>query len=352
MALQKDKSLKGNINISFEDLTTDKEHNPFTIKDATGKEYYANMWAYLNFFFENIQLKHIGTDYIYIDGMRPDLFIDMYVKKSKVEDIKIIEKFVFDTTCYGLQNEMMELYNIHINWFALYGLCEFIKEVINRRLVVIFKPTIQDILDNIGDRANFGECSFRTKDGKTIISNTKLLLDTVYNSLIANKSEELYFDKIGRKVDYYTKEYGQMEFVKYLSNFFHHYFDIKRRKNGYITPTEQKIICCMLPLFGFSQESVQESRYRQLMNSKYKSVDHLFPLNFPGIFESKLNLYVEFLTFKQIKNGKINPLDNIHNPYDEFSINMGESPDLSLFFEIAAGIMGESSYTKELKNNP
>lgn len=352
MALQKDKSLKGKINFSYDDFTTDKEHNPFAIKDPSGKVYYANMWEYLNFFFEKIQHKHIGNDYIFIDGMRPDLFIDMYVNKSKVEDKKAIEKFIFDTTCYGLQNEMSELYNVHINWFALYGLCEFIKEIINRRLVVLLKPTIQDTLDFIGDRANLESCSFHTKDGKVVNSDTKLLLDTVYNSLIENKSEDLYFDKIGRKVDYYTKEYGQLEFVRYLSEFFHFRFDIKRRKNGYITLTEQKIVCCMLSLCGFSPEPVQESRYRQLMNSKYNSADHLFPLNIPGCIETKLNLYVEFLTYKQIKNGKINPLEKIHNPCEEFSINMGESPDVSLLIEIAAGIIGDSSYTKELGNNP
>lgn len=352
MALQKDNSLKGNINISYEDLTTDKEHNPLTIKDGSGKVYYANMWAYLGFFFEKIQHKHIGSDYIYIDGMRPDLFIDMYVKKSKVEDFKVIERFVFDTTCYGLQNEMKELYNVHINWFALFGLCEFIKEIINRRLVVLLKPTIRDTLEIIGNRANFGECSFRTKDGKVVNSDTKILLDTIYNSLLENKSEEFFFDKIGRKVDYYTKEYGQIEFVRYLSSFFHHYFDIKRRKNGYITLTEQKIVCCMLPLFRFSPEAVQESRYRQLMSCKYEPADHLFPLNIPGIFETKINLYVEFLTYKQVKDGRINPLEKIHNSYDEFTINMGDAPDLSLLIEIAAGIIGESSFTNQLGNNP
>lgn len=101
------------------------------------------------------------------------------------------------------------------------------------------------------------------------------------------------FDRIIKKIDVYTKEYGQIEFLRYISKFLHDYFSsVKRRKNSYLTTTEQKLVCYLLKFFDFSPEIVTESRFRQLFNNKYKAVDHIMPLIFPGLLETKIKLYL------------------------------------------------------------
>ena len=341
--IPRDKNKKGMISFSSEDFTSDTKHNVVTVSDPSGKTLTVDMWKYAIYFFVNIQYKKISENSIYVDGIRIDKYIEYYIKEKKLFNI---ESFLMDSTCYGLQQEMQEKYNTHINWVALYGLCMYIREIINRRLAVLLKPSVKDILDVLKSGNNLKDIRFSTKDGGQCKADSIELKKIVFSALKESSDETVEFYKIVKKVDVYTKEYSQIEFVRYISVFFHEYFgEVKRRKNSYLTRTEQNIICYLLKFFDFTPEIVQESRFRQLFSSKYKPVDHLFPLSIPGIIKSKAQIYLEFIPYRIWSKGLINPLKakSLHQEEGnvrKLSINMGEKPDISEIISVIDGLYG------------
>ena len=341
--LSRDKKKEGIINFSSEDFTSDTKYNVVTVKDASGKTLTIDMWRYAIYFFDKIQYKNISKSSVYIDGIRIDKFIEYCIKEKKLLNL---ESFLMDSTCYGLQQEMQEKHNTHINWVALYGLCMYIREIINRRLAIKLKPSIKEILDEIKSEDNLMEITFTTKDGIECKADSIDLKKVFFCALKESSDETAEIYKIVKKVDVYTKEYGQIEFVKYISRFFHEYFsEVKRNKNSYLTPTEQRIICYLLKFFGFTKELVQESRFRQLFNSKYKPVDHLLPLSIPGIIHSNKSIYLEFIPYRIWSKGLINPLKakSIHQEAKnkEFTMNMGENLDISEIINVIDGLYGK-----------
>lgn len=341
--LTRDKNKEGIINFSSEDFTSDTKNNVVRVTDSSGKTLTVDMWKYAIYFFVNIQYKKISENSIYVDGIRIDKFIEYYIKEKKLVNV---ESFLMDSTCYGLQQEMQEKHNVHINWVALYGLSMYIREIINRRLAVLLKPSIKDIVDEIKSENNLKEIIFSTKDGSKCQADSIELKEIVFNALKESSDETVEFYKVVKKVDAYSKEYAQIEFVRYISVFFHEYFDgVKRRKNSYLTRTEQNIICYLLKFFGFTPEIVQESRFRQLFNSKYKPVDFLFPLSIPGIINSKKQIYLEIIPYRIWSRGLINPLKakSLHQEEGSIikrSINMGEKPDISEIINVIDGLYG------------
>lgn len=342
MALTKDKNKKWTMNFSSEDFIPVTNDSIVVVEGPDGHKVAINLWMYANYFFNNIQEKQVSGGLLYIDGIRIDKFKEYFVKENK---IKNISKFIEDSTCYGLQQEMQELHNTHINWVALYGLCMYIREIIDRRLALLLKPTIKETLVEIGDKSNLDSVTFNFKNGNSHSSDFFLLKDYVVKSLKECEDETVGFHKIVRKVDVYTKEYGQLEFVRYISRFFHECFsNVKRRKNSYLTATEQRIICYLMKFFEFSPEVVQESRFRQLFNSKYKPIDYFMPLSIPGIYEANAKVYMEFLPYSIWKKGKINPLNSkeLHkqNFLGNIKMNMGDRPDISELLKVIDGMFG------------
>lgn len=323
-----------------EDFTTDTKYNPISVKDAAGKELTLNMWPYAFWFAENIQETVISKEEVYVDGVRIDCFVDLFIKENRVRDI---EKYILDHTCEDFQKQMSEKYNVHVNVVALYALCCFIKEIINRRLALLLKPSIKETLEEIGEKEHIKDITFSLGDGKSHTSSAGLLKETLVKALKETDDSSYEFYKVVKKVDVYSKEYGQIEFVRFLSKFFHEYFKIHRRKNSYLTSEEQHIIRYFLNYFGFAPVIATESRFRQLFNSKVKPVDHFFPLNIPGVFESNCVIYLELLTYSEWKNGRINPLH--HTPADigKLTIQMGKNPDVSEIIKIAKDCYGPSS---------
>ena len=249
-----------------------------------------------------------------------------------------------DKTSCALCEEMETLHNTHVNWIALYGLCSYIREIINRRLALLLKPDLKDTLSEIQGLENIDSISFELKNGRIHTTDFCEVKKIIWESLKNSDEPTIGFHKILKKVDVYTQEYGEIEFVRYISRFFHEYFSgVKRRKNSYLTITEQKIICFLLMYFGFSPEKVQESRFRQLFNSKYNAIDHIMPLNIPGFFESNVKLYLEYIPYKIWSRGKINPLKEkeMHQEalIHEFTMQMGESPDLKELLNYVNGII-------------
>ncbi len=342
--LKRDNNKKGVVAFSNEDFTSDTKFNVVNIVDASGKTITIDMWKYAVYFKDNIQYKLISEKLVYLDGIRLDKYVEYYIKEKKLTNI---ENFLMDSTCYGLQLEMQEKHNTHINWVALYALCMYIREIINRRLAVLFKPSIKEILDEIENESNLKEIIFCTNKGKKCQDDSITLKKIIFNALKDSSDECVEFYKIVKKVDVYTKEYAQIEFVRYISRFFHDYFNgVKRRKNSYLTNTEQKIICYLLKFFEFTTEIVQESRFRQLFNSKYKPIDHFFPLSISGIFESNMQIYLEFIPYRIWSKGPIDPLKakSIHQEanFDSITMNIGEKPNISELLNVIDGIYGDS----------
>lgn len=342
MGLTKDKNKKWTMNFSSEDFTPVTDETIIVAEDPDGHKVGINLWMYANYFFNNIQEKEVSGGLLYIDGIRIDKFKEYFIKENK---IRTINEFLEDSTCYGLQQEMQELHNTHINWVALYGLCMYIREIIDRRLALLLKPTIKETLEEIGDRSNLKSITFNFKKGEPHNSDFFLLKENIVKTLEKCKDDTVEFHKIVRKVDVYTKEYGQIEFVRYISRFFHECFSkVRRRKNSYLTATEQRIICYLLKFFEFSSEVVQESRFRQLFNSKYEPLDHFMPLGIPGIMEAKTKVYMEFLPYSIWKKGKINPLKSPEMHKQNFqrniNMNMGNMPDISELLKVIDGMFG------------
>ncbi len=298
---------------------------------------------YAEYFYENIQENITSGGMLYIDGIRLDKYKEYFENEKKYLNIS---NFLEDSTCCRLQQEMQELHNTHINWVALYGLCMYIREIIDRKLALLFKPTIRETLDEIGDKDNLDSITFNLKGGVSHNSDFFVIKEQIIKTLKECNDETYEFHKIVRKVDVYTKEYSQIEFVKYISKFFREYFpNVKRRKNSHLTTTEQRIICYLLKFFEFTPEVVQESRFRQLFNSKYKPTDHYMSLQFLGL--EKAQIYFEVIPYSIWKLGKINPQKSaelhrqiFQSKKQKIKMNMGEMPDISELLKVIDGMYG------------
>lgn len=314
MAIKKNSEYRGRINISSDDLTNDEIHNNIQFEDSTGQKLLVDMWCYVRYFYEKIQDKNIDNGFVYVDGcLTPVIYCKKFVQDTDKERVnkkmKSLEGFISDSTCYDFQNKIYDKYNVHINWIALYGLCIYIKEIIDRRYCIILKPSIKEILNEISNSEGVNEITITMKNGKKISTSYSGIIENLVNSLKNSEDETYGIDRMEKKVDVYTKEYAQVEFVRYISRFFHDYFNVKRRQNSYLSNEEQELIRYLLYFFSFSPEIITDSRLRQLMTSKYSCPKHLQFLNLPGIFESNLAIHLEYLTYTDINKGKINPLN-------------------------------------------
>lgn len=329
------------IALSQEDFSLDTKYNIVSAVDQTGRTVAVDTWKYAIYFFENIQRKDISERSIYIDGIRLDRFIDLFIKGKHHQRI---EDFIRNKTSLTLYWEMLEKHGVHINWIALYGLCSYIQEIINRRLAVKLKPTLKETIGELGGIENLDCITFQLKNGNSHVTDFPEVKQIIWESLNSAEEPSYGFHKIVRKVDVYTHEYGEIEFVRYISRFMHDYFStVKRRKNSYLTITEQKIVCFLLNYFGFSPEKVQESRFRQLFNSKYDAIDHIMPLSIPGWLESNVKVYLEYIPYSIWKKGRINPLKEkvLHweSSLTQFTMKMGENPDLTELMNLISGII-------------
>ena len=333
--------IKQYVSFSQEDFSSDMKNNIVHATDSTGKTVAVDTWKYARYFFDKIQRKDISKESIFIDGIRLNKYVEIFKKENHAQ--KIVD-FISDKTSCSLYKEMETLCNTHINWVALYGLCSYIREIINRRLALLLKPTLQDTISEIKALENIESISFGLKDGNNHTTDFCEIKKIIWDSIKNSNETTVGFHKIVKKVDIYTQEYGEIEFVRYITKFLHEYFnEVKRRKNSYLTITEQKLVCFLLKYFGFAPEKVQESRFRQLFNSKYNATDHIMPLNIPGFFESNVKLYLEYIPYKVWSKGKINPLKekDMHKEafVNQFTMQMGDKPELKELLDYIAGII-------------
>ena len=343
-----------NINSDFifssSDFTADSTYNSIELSDANGKSLFVNQWEYAFYLYTQC-LEHTPSN------NRKEVYIREYplhafMKKTKSTTTgwaNELAEFMSKLSALGYQKEMRNKLNAHINCIALYFLGAYVRHIIHNKRVILFKPTIADTLKMVEKAENVTNITFTTKKGDKIESDSANLIKSMFTMLssqVENNNNNTYeFHKIEKAIKVYRKEYGQILFIRYLSKFFHDYYNVDRRKNSYISLTEQHIICFMMKFFGFSVEMVSESRYRQLFNSKFEETYNMTSLPIPHATKT---IYIELplLTYSVWKEKPLDPmLQSLHFKKEfkpQISIAMGDNSDC---------IMPLSEYLSDILNN-
>lgn len=254
-----------------------------------------DIWSYCQFFAENVQIKITEEKY---DGISLEDYAEIFDQGRHGLIGKFIE-FIRDGRICDFQKEMYDSYHICVNAWALCNLCLFINEIINRKYVVLLKPTIADTLAEIKD---LDSITFTNKDGSTTISRNEKLKSAILSVLKENKNNEYETEEFAYRKDIFTNEMAQIEFFYYLSTFFEQFFKIKRR--GKLSNMESFIIGYFLKWFKLSIEIVKPSRLRQF-RMKFSCLTPYSMYRFPN----GLILQCQFIKYKDWRHGKkINPL--------------------------------------------
>lgn len=266
-----------------------------------------DVWCYVDYFSSEIQYKEISEEYIFIDGIRLDRFKNrLYASFDDIQNL--LQSFLSDKQSIALQTDMQVKYKVYVNLNSLYYLAIYVKEIINSRIVALLNPTMRDMVQEIGIYENIDVIEFKLRDGNSCETDQSKLKKIIYSLLKIDKNSEYEIKEFVSATNVYTNEYSQVEFVKYMSEFFHKYFLIKRRVNSYLTTTEQNIICWLLRCLELSPVVVSNSRFRQLFNCRYSKLSYKMPLHIPGIINIKGSYSLDILPYGLWKNGKINPL--------------------------------------------
>lgn len=265
-----------------------------------------DIWEYCRYFADYIQLR---TDDI-ADGIDIMSYADkhgfrVFGDNSKMEQQKAFMETLFSFTADGrickFQKDMASIYKMRVNAMALCSLCLFINDIIHQKLVVLLKPTLEDVTNSI---SNLSSVTFTNQDGSTISSDNELLLASIKKAIPHEVKTVYVADRIVDRKDVFTKELMQIEFFYYLSHFFNQYFKIKRR--GLLTDLESEIIGYFLKWFGLSPVEVTNSRLRQLrMNFKLVESYHIYELSTGN---TKIKVQWQFIKYSDWSKGKINPL--------------------------------------------
>jgi len=302
MVKDKGEKYKHQIKIHPDDFEKESE-----LMDENGNIIHAlDIWEYCRYFADNIQLRiddmFDGIDLRSFANKRGFLF---YGDDSKKEQQKSFMDKLFAFTANGricyFQHEMETYYNKRINAMALCTLCLFINDIIHQKLVVLLKPTLEEVANAI---TNLKSVTFTNKDGSSVCSDNAQLIASIKKAIPHSEDNQLEAYKIVDRQDVFTKELMQIEFFYYLSQFFNQFFDIKRR--GLLTNLESEIIGYFLKWFGLSPVEVSTSRLRQLRMNFDKVEEY-------DIYEMKVNdksikVQWQFIRYSDWIKGKINPL--------------------------------------------
>lgn len=315
----------------FTDLT-DEEGNK--IHDENGKTIPAiDIWKYAVYFAENIQKRVDFPSVTAWDGLSLENFNNEWHIFDNPEEIN---RFGRDKAIRNFQIEMNRLYGQKVSAFALYTLCCFVERIVSNKYVFLLRPSIEETLAELRD---VNKIIFENSDGTKVESSYTPLINKIIEKARELDSKSYEVEKIVKRQEVF-KDVVQAEFVWYLSEFFHHYFPIKRKGSGciesYVTATEQRIITYFLWFFDFAKDNrryedpedekkemerkkrrgeangevVSSSRFRQLRNHKgiFKSEWQLFPIDDEGHNTPVQFEYLRYSDWKNIgnrKNGKI-----------------------------------------------
>ena len=303
-SMEEDKS-KNKIHV----IRSDFDEEVTFYDEKGGPVYGIDIWCYCKFFAEHIQLMYGDNNF---DGLSLYEYADIVENNQRDYLVRLIE-FNKDGNVYDFQMKMQEKHNVHINAWALCNLCLFIDKIVHRKLVVLLKPTIADTIGEIHDLESV---TFTNKDGSSVTTKNKTILEQVKGALKHDGEDGYEVDRIVDRQEVFTKELLQIEFFYYLSTFLQKFFTIKRR--GLLTPAEMKMCGYFMKWFGLSAEVVTDARLRQFrMKFDQVSVGSISVLPVNG---KDVSVQWEFIKYKDWKDGKINPLK-----HDIESLMEGES---------------------------
>lgn len=265
-------------------------------------------WCYCEYFAENIQ-KRNGE---FMDGLHLYTFADRWeATEDKYKDE--FHKFIADENINIYLREMQKK-GINVNVFALFTLCYFINTIIHEKKVLLLKPTIEDLAEEL---EKVSKMTLYSENGKRIDTDNSSLLELVNNRL-HEKNDDIkryYPYKLVDREDIFVRETLQIEFVYYFSAFLNSYFDVKRKNGGLLCVPEQELLCHLLHWFDLSSSVVSPSRFRQLKDD-YEFNESIFPFmpirNDYGVYESIPLIIVKYRDWKCGKG-----LDPRENPLSE-----------------------------------
>ena len=265
-----------------------------------------DIWEYCRYFADYIQLRTDdmadGIDIMSFADKHGFLYLD---DDSKKEQQKAFMETLFSFTADGrickFQHDMASIYKKRINPMALCALCLFINDIIHHKLVVLLKPTLEEIANSV---TNLQSVTFTNEDGSSISTDNELLIESIKKAIPNDSRDQLEAYKIVDRQEVFTKEVMQIEFFYYLSHFCNQYFKIKRR--GLLTDLESEIIGYFLKWFGLSPVEVSYSRLRQLrMNFQLVESYDIYELSTDN---KKIKVQWQFLKYSDWSKGKLNPL--------------------------------------------
>lgn len=302
MVKDKGEKYKHQIKIHPDDFEKEGE-----LMDENGNIIHAlDIWEYCRYFADNIQLRiddmFDGIDLRSFSNKHGFLY---YGDDSKKEQQKSFMDKLFAFTADGricyFQHEMETCYKKRINAMALCTLCLFINDIIHQKLVVLLKPTMEEVTNAI---TNLKSVTFTNKDGSSVCSDNAQLIASIKKAIPRSEDNQLEAYKIVDRQEVFTKELMQIEFFYYMSQFFNQFFDIKRR--GLLTNLESEIIGYFLKWFGLSPVEVSASRLRQL-RMNFNKVEEYY-IGELVTENRRIKVQWQFIKYSDWSKGKINPL--------------------------------------------
>lgn len=255
-----------------------------------------NYTEYAKFFAENILHTNADGENVY-SALRYTQFLKDWNENL---DLNINELKVFLEKCE--ENEKNSLTKerkkgektlqergIYISYANLFFLCRYIIALNESWYLALLKPTVSQSLELIND---IEKIEFINKDGSSVGTDLRGIINPIKSILKTLEDDSTYeVEDIVSVKEWSNKEIFQADFVYCLSRFLRNFFlQADRRKNAYISESEQQLVLDMLSYFGFApKEGLTKMRYRQLMmyakdvveSFSYFEIDGIeFPISF------------------------------------------------------------------------
>lgn len=262
---------------------------------------------YAKFFAENIQHTNADGENVY-SALRYTQFLKDWNENL---DLNINELKVFLEKCE--ENEKNSLTKerkkgektlqergIDISYASLFFLCRYIIALNESWYLALLKPTVSQTLELIND---IEKIEFINKDGSVVGTDLWGIINPIKSILKTLAEDSTYeVEDIVSVKEWSNKEIFQADFVYCLSRFLRNFFlQADRRKNAYISESEQQLVLDMLSYFGLApKEGLTRMRYRQLIMFAKDIVESFSYFEIDGI-----EFPISFVKYEDWKDGKL-----------------------------------------------
>ena len=268
---------------------------------------------YCEWFEDHLHNYHVLDDGSKIyEGMSYEQFAIRH-KNSVMDFIDSIGELIEDKELMEIETEIENKLKIQLDMANFFMLCVFINEFVREHYLILLKKPTKDAIDDLGE---IEEITFTNKEGKTVTTNCKKLI----NAIMSVSTEPLKtegnvmeteimgrYDKLTNTVE---ANVLQSKFAYYVASFLKNAFPNANRshrgKQGFITPIEQKLILRLMSYFNLAPKgyTLSTDRFRKLMES-YNKLN--FPIQYAQMPEIGLVPFT-YIKYEDWKN-KINWFD-------------------------------------------